>query len=291
MLGELRSLFQTIPRAVFVFLALAACAPRTAQGEMAAGPVAADIAFPRQPPSEVYMQALAGGRLILDRGCLRLTAGETSNLVVWPSTAELLTPDETGAIGVRDATSGAVVRVGDGMLIGGGQVSGGEPYGMEEPILARCEGPYWMGAPGFHMVAPDDWRAVILSSPITVRLPVNLTPKDITPIDTQVYKFERSGLTLIFDYGALACGVPGETPGYASSRETIYVGQRRGDVIRKIAQDGEDQMLDAMFTDLDGPAGVQPPQGRICLGVMAQCATGRDCDVARAILDTIRFEG
>jgi hypothetical protein len=48
--------------------------------------------------------------------------------------------------------------------------------------------------------------------------------------------------------------------------------------------------LDARIPGLDGPRGiVPPPSSRICLAVSAHCATARDCDIARAILDSIRI--
>ena len=102
--------------------------------------------FPAQrDPGAVQMEARAEGRLILDEGYLRLkpTFGE-SYMIIWPYGYTVRLEDKT--IQVLNADGQPVARVGDWIVLGGG-----ETYLTEfiEDIIGQslppdCTGPYWI---------------------------------------------------------------------------------------------------------------------------------------------------
>jgi len=102
--------------------------------------------FPaKRDPGGVQMQARAEGRLILDEGCLRLKPifGE-SYMIIWPYGYTVRLEDKT--IQVLNADDQAVARVGDWIVLGGGETDLTE---FIEDIIGQslppdCTGPYWI---------------------------------------------------------------------------------------------------------------------------------------------------
>ncbi len=102
--------------------------------------------FPVQrDPGFIYMEARAEGRLILYEGCLRLrpTFGR-GHMIIWPYGYKLRLEGKT--IQVLNADGQAVARVGDRIVLGGGEASSMEfiENYIGQPLPPDCTGPYWM---------------------------------------------------------------------------------------------------------------------------------------------------
>ncbi len=101
--------------------------------------------FPVQNyPSEFSMTALLEGKLALEDGCLRVSdRGYDNYLLVWPYGFSLST--EGGVIQIMDDTDRPIVRVGDELKVGGGEIPDERiaKYSAELPS-DRCPGPYWI---------------------------------------------------------------------------------------------------------------------------------------------------
>jgi hypothetical protein len=105
------------------------------------------IVFPRQHPPEglrVEMAALLIGELTEKDGCLGVGEAGESHLVMWPYDYTV-TAGEDGRLRVRDGSGRVVVRVGDIVRLGGGQVPTAEDATATE-IPDRCGGPYWLAS-------------------------------------------------------------------------------------------------------------------------------------------------
>jgi len=102
--------------------------------------------FPAQrDPGGVQMLARAEGRLILDEGYLRLKPifGE-SYMIIWPYGYTVRLEDKT--IQVLNADDQAVARVGDWIVLGGGETDLTEFIEdiIGQPLPPDCTGPYWI---------------------------------------------------------------------------------------------------------------------------------------------------
>lgn len=141
-------------------LSLAACGydsvvPPAAPSPRGSGPVAAApspaVFFPTQEATDgptAHMDALLVGTLALEDGCLRAGAvgsGET-DLVVWPNGFALRRDGQD--IRVLDADGREVGRIGEEVLLGGGQITqieAGEGYEqLRRRMSDGCSGPYWI---------------------------------------------------------------------------------------------------------------------------------------------------
>jgi hypothetical protein len=112
------------------------------------------VTFPRRdPPEGLYqeMAALLIGELVEIDGCLRVCIGadDPGVLVVWPYD-HTVTLDEGGLLVVHDGSGKAVIREGEVVQMGGGEVPAsalGNFTSMEIP--ASCaNGYYWIAASG-----------------------------------------------------------------------------------------------------------------------------------------------
>lgn len=104
------------------------------------GPEGEMIYFPRQAPTNVYMDALLEGTLILDPdGCLRI-AGDSGDpiLILWHHNFSLNFVEET--IEVLNGDGQVVARVGEPVRMGGGETSASTVPGLPGGV---CEGPFW----------------------------------------------------------------------------------------------------------------------------------------------------
>lgn len=100
-----------------------------------------------KPRGGAEWMALAGGRLVVEDGCIRLKGGDApSTLVIWRGN-HALDSSRPGELRIVDRFSGSFVRVGDEVELGGG---GGDrlpvdPSHLEGPIPPACRhGPYWL---------------------------------------------------------------------------------------------------------------------------------------------------
>lgn len=268
----------------------AAPMPEPIADRLESRPVADPVdAFPRlrEGADGDEMQALGYGRLALEEGCLRLVTSGDSRLIVWPASAS---PSADGAA-VVDRSTGNGARVGEAIIVPGGEVSGFDPAALDAPVPRRCAGPYWIAGRGFFKAPEESWRTTRMSGPYSAQLPSGMRRVDARGIDSIVDVFETPTLRLTFDYGAMACGVSSsaQTPGHAVS--TTFVDQREVEIDRysDTAEDGRPvYRLEARMNGIDRPRRSAPSApSRACLTVFAECASAGDCDVARSIVSTI----
>ena len=252
-------------------------------------PVAEAVSLPRRAANSSgdTMQALGHGQLIREDGCLRLMTPGGSRLIVWPSAA-VLTDDGAS---VRDRSTGHGVRIGDTIVIGGGEVDRIDPGTLAARIPPQCQGPYWVAGSGFHKAPEEGWRTVRTSGPYSVQLPAEMLQVPMTPIDSIVDVYRSPTLTLTFDYGAFACGIRGAEIPADLRTSTTYVDQRPVEIDRwsePSDQDRRIERLEARMRGVDLPRRTAPGGSRYaCLTVHAQCETARDCDIARGIVSTL----
>ena len=97
------------------------------------------IYFPKQPPTNAYMEALLEATLFLDpNGCLRVeSGGGEARLVLWHRDFALKV--EGDAIEVLNGDGQIVARVGEAVRMGGGETSASDIPGLP---LSNCPGPY-----------------------------------------------------------------------------------------------------------------------------------------------------
>jgi hypothetical protein len=107
------------------------------------------IFFPRQKPVTVVMEALLLGKLVKVDNHLRINSSndETSYLVVWPSGYSLKIV--AGLIMVQDESGKTRVRVGEEVLVSGGETKTVEGIGaidkqLQRELTTRYQGPYWL---------------------------------------------------------------------------------------------------------------------------------------------------
>ena len=231
-------------------------------------------------PDRIELQALGGGMLFEKDGCLRIGTAENSRLVLWPQDAERR-PD-----GVFDPLTGATVRIGEPIVIGGGEIDGIRADGLADPIPAACEGPYWLGASRFFPAPKEDWQAVRIAEKFSIKAPAEMRPAAM-PASLPA-TLSSGSLQLSITEGRDVCDGPIADPQNQHWEFQVYSDQRMAHVVRQKSGAGA-ETINAVFRGIDGPRGVTPPRGEVCLRIAAQCATGRDCDQARSMLSTIRF--
>ena len=101
--------------------------------------------FPRQKHSIGSMNALMGGELVLENGCLRVkvSADDPSVLIIWD--LRFSTRTEDGVVQLLDTLTGNVLAsVGDFVRMGGGFISPPTYLGLVDPVPEECPGPYWL---------------------------------------------------------------------------------------------------------------------------------------------------
>ena len=94
----------------------------------------------------ILLQALLGGVLRVEDGCLRLVTFDQSYLVLWAPTVQI---NPTSATDLR---SGATATFGTPIQGGGGHIPKGARLlaNLQAPIPANCPGPYVM----MHSIVP-----------------------------------------------------------------------------------------------------------------------------------------
>ncbi len=104
------------------------------------GPGDSEIVFPIQAPTNVYMEALLTGTLVLDpNGCLRVQSeGGQSHLVLWRYGFSLRFEGEN--LEVLDEAGRVVGRAGEAVRMGGGESS---PETVPGLPVETCPGPFW----------------------------------------------------------------------------------------------------------------------------------------------------
>ncbi len=166
--------------AVLSAVLLVACGPGSSEDENnastsppsgATAQLDAEVFFPNIPEQDAVPLALTGGELVLDRkGCLRIVAGDSTTVPIWPSTFE---PDTSGS-GVRVLDGDRVVaQVGKWVRMGGGETSakvlrGNELMGERElrELSERCPDSYWFVGEGTRIVKEDPGSASATPTPV-----------------------------------------------------------------------------------------------------------------------------
>ncbi len=118
-------------------------------------------AFPkfRTAGEDRILLTAAGGGFLTQRGrCLGLAdrSGGNFRTMIWPETANL-TVDSSGLL-LTDSQSGAAVRIGDYIAIGGGALPAGAAASLAgqltEPVPGECAAAVGSVNPGFRRVSP-----------------------------------------------------------------------------------------------------------------------------------------
>lgn len=136
-------------------------------------------------------------------------------------------------------------------------------------------------------VVPDaSWKTFRARGPYTLRIPPDMVEIAMTPIDSAPDHLQTEGLRFNLDYGRYGCGVMGRNPGEAHSVTTALIDGRRAEIDRYATEPNDigefRDRLYAQVPNLDATG--------TCLAVNAMCRTPHDCDVARAIVDTVDFD-
>lgn len=109
------------------------------------------VVFIRQKPTEgmrVVMEALARGKVVVDdAGCIRLESGQPyeGDLIIWPPAYSMRI--EGGEIHLIKEDGETLVRAGERVEFGGGQIStpdAREAYEKHLEIPEKCPGPLWI---------------------------------------------------------------------------------------------------------------------------------------------------
>lgn len=111
-------------------------------------------AFPQQLPVEgerARLTSTAEGQLALRDGCLRLVnshdEADKGYLIIWPGAYTV--KEEAGSLAIYDGQGHFLAKVGDDVVMGGGEDNQTAPltdtvFGLTEPTPAECPGPYWI---------------------------------------------------------------------------------------------------------------------------------------------------
>ena len=123
-----------------------------------------DLLFPRQKAADgerIVMQALLIGPLVTRNDCLRIDSrhGETSYLPIWPPDYGLKI--EGNIVNVVDGTGRTLVRVGQAVYMGGGEIHSLEGIAAidaqtKQAVAERCGGPYWIVGEGTRPATDSD---------------------------------------------------------------------------------------------------------------------------------------
>ena len=122
------------------------------------------FAFPQQQPTpcnQAMMAALLQGTLILRDGCLRVIGTGSDYLILWPAEAVVLADGATFRLGAGDGRT--VARVGEPIVLGGGELASRRDLGTQERARLRatppagCPGPFWLA----HFIEPRYLPTVI----------------------------------------------------------------------------------------------------------------------------------
>jgi len=105
------------------------------------------IHFPQlRMRTSTFMTALLAGTLVVKDGCLRASAGDGDEgyLIIWQT--DYFLNNREGVIEVLDRNGQVVVRVGEEIRMGGGEVplTADLERALRAPLPEQCDGPYWL---------------------------------------------------------------------------------------------------------------------------------------------------
>jgi len=125
---------------IIMSILIGGCVEETQQNDISVNTLTSTPFFPQQKENPaIYMDAELVGELVLEDGCLRVG----DDLLVWPHVFSLST--ENGVILIIDDNDQPIMRVGDKIKLGGGEMPSEHiaKYSAELPS-GRCSGPYWI---------------------------------------------------------------------------------------------------------------------------------------------------
>ena len=102
---------------------------------------AADVFMAQLKRRDVaFMEALLGGELVIDKGCLRVQNENESYLVIWQ--VDYFLTDKDGVLEILDETGTAVAEVGEMVYMGDGEQVSVRDAELRQPIPEICGGLY-----------------------------------------------------------------------------------------------------------------------------------------------------
>lgn len=136
-------------------------------------------------------------------------------------------------------------------------------------------------------VIPDaGWNTFRARGPYTLRIPPGMVQIAMTPIDSAADHLQTDGLRFNLDHGRYGCGVLGRNPGERHAVSTAVVDGYRAEIDRYTTEPNDiGEFRDRLYVQIPNLDAAGD-----CLAVNAMCRTPHDCDVARAIVDTIDFD-
>ena len=108
-----------------------------------------EVLLPRLKPlgsgtNDARPQALLVGRLVIDKGCIKVGNTGEAITVLWHNEVELV-PGERSPV-LRDTSTGRTYRIGETVKIGGGSSDDPKYVARELPeVASRCGPPYFVG--------------------------------------------------------------------------------------------------------------------------------------------------
>jgi hypothetical protein len=125
---------------IIMSILIGGCVEETQHNDISVNTPTSTPFFPQQKENPaIFMDALLVGELVLEDDCL--SVGD--DLLVWPHGFSLSTED--GVIQIIDDNDQPIMRVGDKIKLGGGEMSREHiaKYSAELPSDC-CSGPYWI---------------------------------------------------------------------------------------------------------------------------------------------------
>lgn len=126
-----------------VLLCVGGCAHRPGAGHTVSPEPLVRFAPPPEGVEEIYLTALAVGRLVYRDGCFRITGGHqpgSGTALIWPH--DYVAIERDGRQGVMD-TAGRTAFEGEHVRLGGGGVDVLHAGVVHRHRAARCGGPYF----------------------------------------------------------------------------------------------------------------------------------------------------
>jgi hypothetical protein len=100
---------------------------------------------------------LVAGKLILQKGCLRVEDVRNSKLIIWPGWLSYSVEDDT--IIIKYPTrwhKTQYLKIGDRIFIGGDELAGRpDPKFLAQSIPDKCKGPYWWAIEDIRLHTPE----------------------------------------------------------------------------------------------------------------------------------------
>ncbi len=206
-----------------------------------------------------FMEALMTGELVLEDGYLHVHG----TLIIWQP--DYFVHNNEGTIEILDREGKVVGRVGEGILMGGGEIPFEFVNGLlKEPLLEDCQGPFWLQGEGTRLNL--NFSSELFSLEIInfgdhdyYFMKKKPSMEELTGVGTKVTITGR--LVASYDEGLLKCphirvdARPGENKGmvqYTPIWPSEYRGRVKDGVLEIIDGDGQVVVQDGDEVSLEG---------------------------------------